>query len=170
MSWFSSGKNSSQWRSFSSFSFWWQTPPLLNWKSVYVPLQKLFLFALTLGTPHFHVRLTCCLIWRTYMLFITIDILHWDNWVRPFMLNGSNKRYERKKNLTCPWGINCIKLSVLFEVPSLNSDVFSFAALTFCAFVSDSFKYSKNQNSLPFLVFFFFGWREVAHLSGRTLM
>ena len=71
------------------------------------------------------------------------------------MLNGSNKRYERKKNLTCPWGINCIKLSVLFEVPSLNSDVFSFAALTFCAFVSDSFKYSKNQNSLPFLVFFF---------------
>ena len=87
------------------------------------------------------------------MLFIIIDILHWGNWVRPFMLNGSNKRYERKKNLTCPWGINCswncIKLSVLFEVPSLNSDVFSFAALTFCAFVSDSFKYSKNQNSLP---------------------
>ena len=73
------------------------------------------------------------------------------------MLNGSNKRYERKKNLTCPWGINCIKLSVLFEVPSLNSDVFSFAALTFCAFVSNSFKYSKNQNSIPFLEFFFSG-------------
>ena len=43
------------------------------------------------------------------MLFIIIDILHWGNWVRPFMLNGSNKRYERKKNLTCPWGINLYK-------------------------------------------------------------
>ena len=39
----------------------------------------------------------------------------------------------------------------------MNSDTFAFAALTFCAFVSESFKYSKNQNSLSFLVFFFSG-------------
>lgn len=64
---------------------------------------------------------------------------------------------REKKDLTYPSGRNLLKLSALFELPSMNSDTFAFAALTFCAFVSESFKYSKNQNSLSFLVFFFSG-------------
>ena len=52
----------------------------------------------------------------------------------------------------------------------MNSDTFAIAALTFCAFVSESFKYSKNQNSLSFLVFFFQVERSGTALSGRTLI